>query len=92
MFFKNRKEELPFRLHDAEYIGHIARHEQQEMERSFARLFSTEEGRKVLAWLQVMTFHRAGNASTSGEQLRFMEGQRHLMASILRMIDRGRGG
>lgn len=72
-------------------IGHVSRLEQKEIERAFTRLFSTEDGRKVLAWLQVMTFQRAGSASTSDEQLRHMEGQRSLMASILRMIDRGRG-
>ena len=69
---------------------YVFRLEQREIERSFARVFSTEEGKKVLAWLQVMTFHRVGGAQTSAEQLRYMEGQRSLMASILRMIDRGK--
>lgn len=68
----------------------VSRLEEKEIERCFTRLFATEDGRKVLAWLQVMTFHRAGNATTSDEQLRHMEGQRSLMAAILRMIDRGR--
>jgi len=75
---------------DVEYTSHISRLEQKEIERSFARVFSTEEGRKVLAWLQVMTFQRVGSATTTDEHLRFMEGQRSLMASILRMIDRGK--
>lgn len=72
------------------YAHHVSRLEQKEMERSFARVFSTEEGKKVLAWLQVMTFHRAGGAETSDHHLRHMEGQRSLVAAILRMIDRGR--
>ncbi len=75
---------------DMEYSSHISRLEMREIERSFARVFATEEGRKVLAWLQVMTFQRAGTSNTSADQLRFMEGQRNLMASILRMIDRGK--
>lgn len=70
--------------------SHVSRLEEKEIERCFTRLFSSEDGRKVLAWLQVMTFHRAGNATTSDEQLRHMEGQRSLMAAILRMIDRGK--
>ncbi len=70
--------------------SHISRLEEKEIERCFTRLFASEDGRKVLAWLQVMTFHRAGNATTSDEQLRHMEGQRSLMAAILRMIDRGK--
>ncbi len=72
------------------YTNHVSRLEQQEIERSFARVFSTEEGKKVLAWLQVMTFQRAAGMSTPDEQLRYMEGQRSLVASILRMIDRGK--
>lgn len=72
------------------YTSYVSRLEQREIERSFARVFSTEEGKKVLAWLQVMTFHRAAGAGSSDEQLRYMEGQRGLVASILRMIDRGK--
>lgn len=75
---------------DVDYISRISRLEQKEVERSFARVFSTEEGKKVLAWLQVMTFQRASSAETSDHHLRYMEGQRSLMASILRMIDRGK--
>lgn len=74
----------------AAYTAHVSKLEQADIERSFARVFSSEEGKKVLAWLQVMTFHRAGSSNTTHEQLRFMEGQRSLMASILRMIDRGK--
>lgn len=82
----------PFRDMESEieYSSQISRLEIREIERSFARVFTTEDGRKVLAWLQVMTFQRAGTSNTSAEQLRFMEGQRNLMASILRMIDRGK--
>ncbi|NQZ14820.1 MAG: hypothetical protein HRT94_08385 [Alphaproteobacteria bacterium] len=61
------------------------------MERVFTRLFSTEDGQKVLGYLQVMTFQRAYGPNATDEQLRHAEGQRSLMATILRMIDRGRG-
>ncbi len=64
--------------------------EQKEIERCFARCFSTEDGRKVLAHLQVMTFQRAYGPDCSDEKLRYTEGQRALMGSILRLIDRGR--
>ena len=73
-----------------DYTSRIARLEQKDIERSFARLFSSEEGKKVLAYMQVMTFQRTGSANTTDEQLRYMEGQRSLMAAILRMIDRGK--
>lgn len=72
------------------YTSHVSRLEQRDIERSFARVFSTDEGKKVLAWLQVMTFHRTAGSNSTDEQLRYIEGQRGLVASILRMIDRGK--
>ncbi len=64
--------------------------EMHEIERSFARLFSTQDGQKVLAHLQAITFQRAFGAATPDEQIRYAEGQRSLVATILRLIDRGR--
>lgn len=63
---------------------------QQDIERIFARLFSSDDGRKVLAHLQVMTFSRAYGPEASDQQLRYAEGQRALVANILRLVDRGR--
>lgn len=63
---------------------------QQDIERIFARCFSTEDGKKVLAHLQVMTFSRAYGPDASDQHLRYAEGQRALVANILRLIDRGR--
>lgn len=64
--------------------------EMRDIERAFARLFSTEDGRKVLAHLQVITFQRALGAAAPDEQIRYAEGQRSLVATIFRLIDRGR--
>lgn len=64
--------------------------EMRNVERAFARLFSSEDGQKVLAYLQALTFQRALGPVTPDEQLRYQEGQRSLMATILRLIDRGR--
>lgn len=72
------------------YASHVSKLEQREVEHAFARLFATDDGRKVLAWLQMTTFQRAAGIDTADAQLRYMEGQRGLVASILRMIDRGR--
>lgn len=66
--------------------------EQKEMERIFARLFSSEDGKRALAYLQMLTFHRALGPTSSDTELWFLEGQRALMATILRLIDRGRSG
>jgi hypothetical protein len=66
------------------------RMEMSDIERSFARLFSSDDGQKVLAHLQVMTFQRALGPACPDEQLRYMEGQRAMVGTILRLIDRGR--
>ncbi len=66
------------------------KNEMRDIERAFARLFSTEDGRKVLSYLQAVTFNRALGAATPDEQIRYMEGQRSLVASMLRLVDRGR--
>lgn len=64
--------------------------EMSDIERSFARLFSSGDGQKVLVHLQVMTFQHALGPACPDEQLRYMEGQRAMVATILRLIDRGR--
>jgi hypothetical protein len=64
--------------------------EMREIEKSYARLFATDDGRRVLAHLQTITFQRALGAATPDEQIRYAEGQRSLVATILRLIDRGR--
>lgn len=69
-----------------------ARMEARDIERACARLFSTDDGKRVLSYLQLITFHRALGPSSPDEQLRYTEGQRALVATILRLIDRGRKG
>ena len=64
--------------------------EMRDIEKSFARLFASDDGQKVLSHLQVITFHRALGPGVAGEHLRYMEGQRAMIATILRLIDRGR--
>ena len=64
--------------------------EMRDIEKCFARLFSTEDGQKVLAHLQVITFQRALGPGVADEQLRYIEGQRSMVATILRLIHRGR--
>ncbi|MCB9988623.1 MAG: hypothetical protein H6868_04715 [Rhodospirillales bacterium] len=59
------------------------------MEIAYARLFATADGQKVLAHLQASTFLRTHGAEASDDQLRFTEGQRALVTTILRMIDAG---
>lgn len=67
-----------------------AKIEMRDIERTFARLFSTDDGMKVLSYLQVITFQRALGPTSPEEQLRYLEGQRSMIATILRLIDRGK--
>ncbi|MCB1556838.1 MAG: hypothetical protein KDJ15_05945 [Alphaproteobacteria bacterium] len=64
--------------------------DRRAMEIAYARLFSGEDGKKVLAHLQAMTFLRAFPAEADDSQLRYVEGQRALVATIMRMIEAGR--
>ncbi len=75
-----------------EYSVQISRREKRDIERLFGRLFSTEDGKKVLAYLHYTTFQRAMGVNVSDEQLRYAEGQRSLVSTILRLVDRGRHG
>ena len=77
---------------NVKYIAHVSRLETKDIERIFAQLFSTEEGKKALAYLQYITFNRALGVTASDDQLRYAEGERSLVSKILRLIDRGRLG
>ena len=66
-----------------------SRHEVREIEKAFARLFSTNDGKIVLSYLHAVTFSRAAGIDATDFALRYMEGQRSLMAQILRLIERG---
>lgn len=72
------------------YMRYTSSAEQKNIDTLFARVFNSEDGKKIISYLQYITFHRALNSTASDEQLRFHEGQRALMASILRIIERGR--
>ena len=75
-----------------QYTAHISKLEAKDMERIFAQIFSTEDGKKALAYLQYITFNRVLGVTASDEQLRYAEGERSLVSKILRLIDRGRLG
>lgn len=91
-----RNKPVTVSLNEAEknisYSTHVSRLEQKEVERLFARLFLSEDGKRALAYLQTITFQRAFGAETSDNHLRYVEGQRSMVANILRLIERGRQG
>lgn len=62
----------------------------RDIEKLYARLFSSEDGQKVLTHLQLTIFQRSFGAGASDAQLRHAEGKRAAMAEILRLVNRGR--
>lgn len=82
----------PFKrpCHSAFQAPPLSRLEMGSLEKIFARLFSSEDGRKALAYLQTITFMQAAAIDSPADNLRYIEGQRALMIKILRLIERGR--
>lgn len=66
------------------------RTESADIEKICARLFTTPDGQRVLGYLSNQVFARALGMDAPDSALRYQEGQRALMATILRMIERGR--
>jgi hypothetical protein len=86
------KTQTPVSLASEERFSFDPPREARDIERLYARLFSSEDGRRVLAHLQAVTFGRALGPASPDAQLRHMEGQRAMVATILRLVDRGRQG
>ena len=65
---------------------------EERITKSFARCFRTTDGKEVLAFLQKITKHRVLGSDATDAQLRTLEGQRALVLTIERMIERGVNG
>lgn len=57
---------------------------------SFARAFSSHDGKRSLGHLLAITQERFLSASANANQLYYLEGQRALVSMILSLIDQGR--
>ncbi len=64
--------------------------DRRDVEKAYARAFSDDNGRVVLGHLQNLTFARAYAADAPEGQLRYAEGQRALVGTILRLVNAGR--
>jgi len=70
-----------------DYSVYFSKTDQKSIEKSFAKVFASEDGKKVLAYLQHITFNRAHSPDTDYKNLYFYEGQRALVGNILRLIN-----
>lgn len=57
-----------------------------------ARCFRGRDGEAVLSHLRAVTLERALGPGAGDAQLRHLEGQRQLVAHIIRLVARGRDG
>jgi hypothetical protein len=83
-----RPERPVFALPDP--LASAAPEDRREIGKCYARLFATEDGKRVLAHLHGLTLARSHAADAPEAQLRHAEGQRALMLTILRFIGAGR--
>ncbi len=84
--FKGNASEITYEAED------ITRLDAAAIDRAFARCFVTADGKRVISYLQNQVFARALSEQSTNDQLRFREGQRSLLARILKMIERGKRG
>jgi hypothetical protein len=63
-----------------------------ELARLFAKSFAGRDGDRALAHLKSLTLDRHLGPEASDAQLRHLEGQRHLVSTILALVARGRSG
>ena len=59
---------------------------------AFARCFAGPDGARALAHLRALTIERRLPPTVSEAELRHLEGQRALVAHIIALVARGRGG
>ncbi len=64
--------------------------DRRDVEKAYARAFSDDNGRVVLGHLQNLTFARVYAPDAPEGQLRYAEGQRALVGTILRLVNAGR--
>jgi hypothetical protein len=69
-------------------VGEVS---EPELCRACARCFAGPDGRAVVAHLTRTVLERRLPPSASDAELRHLEGQRYAVASLLAMIERGRG-
>lgn len=62
----------------------------RDIEILYARLFSSEDGQKVLTHLQLGNLQRSIGTNASDAQLRYAEGKRAVVSDIVRRVSRGR--
>ena len=60
--------------------------------KAFARALSGEDGQIVADYLRALTFERHLGPQVTDAYLRHLEGQRHLVAHILSLAERGQRG
>lgn len=64
--------------------------DQKRVALAFTRCFSSDEGEIVLAYLRKTVFETALHSDAHENAYKFQEGQRQLLVSMLRWVERGK--
>lgn len=72
------------------FLNGTPRRKHPHIEKLYARLFLSDDGKKVLAHMQAHCYERSLGMEASDQALRFQEGQRSFVAMVFRMVDLGR--
>jgi len=90
MFFKTKKPACSNAIDLFQELAAMPAQDMRDVEKTFARLFASDDGKKALSYLQRATYQRVMSADTTDAQLRYLEGQRALVSSMMRFAERGR--
>ena len=59
----------------------------REIKKTFAKCFNTKEGQVTLSFLKRITLERYLGPNSTTEELRHLEGQRHLVSYIISLTN-----
>jgi len=73
-------------LDDIRMMSYFTQIEKDNIEKLIKRVFNTDDGKKVLAYMQYLSTYKTFNHNVSQQQLYFTEGQRAFVANIVKIV------
>ena len=87
MFFLKSKKKL---LDKYLSFGMEKDQDMRDVENALTRIFASNDGKILLKYLQKITFFRSFSSSAPESEIRFAEGQRSLVAMLIRLASRNK--
>ncbi len=92
MFRDFLKSKTPYDDRLAVALPPLSQKRDQDMAKIAARIFASDDGKALLQYLQITIFQRALSPDAPDTQLRYYEGQRAMLANLIRLIEKGQHG